>query len=1069
MKKFIAAVIAFSILLGIANAFAYTVRDIPMTEIPESDFFENGGTFHNRKGYEEWVAQAMPEVQTQKMLTGNYAFVVNSDKFWNNDHRDVMPSSAIYNENHVMQIPASVASDIFGVSFARPFVSADDICAAAPGWQSFVDPRGFMLISKNINAVIDKSSVNPEDLSELQYRSYYVVSFAMGEITWEDINPTAEDWARARKKYMEALTFPEGTEDKYYDHVTDAVKNALSHLEYYVDSDAADLPFAGISLTNNMGYTRNVARAYYMAKKAGRTDVDWEELRDKSMAALDKIFENYISKNVSLDSNWFLNLITDPAMLTQAIAYLYEDLPEEKIEEYFKSLYIRTSAPAVQLYVIPYERLTYSYHTANALNPFLNYSNLLWRAVVTYHMCLFTENTPRMNHTLKYLCQIFDNQTSSGKNSVKMIKNGVYEDGSFVFHGNFAYNLGYGNSYLVTLAELAWISDDTAMDIKKVYGYDNVFQWMEKGWLPFIYRNNLLKIVQGRENPYGSGASANSAVKAMILLAISSDSEEIKQTTSALLKPMIDSCYDEFVNATRASTYSVFYYPALNEATQPFIDYIKELPSVEDKTYNYAYYNMDRFVHKKQDYTFMLAMSSERIDKYEAINNNGYSDWYTGDGMTYVLKDEAQYIQRWWQYVDKYAIPGTTVDSAQRQVRSVTYGNEILPNNSWAGGVSDGNIGVAGMIYPSEASYKTSYVDARKSYFMLDDKIVCLGSGISGGEGDVYTTVENYISYEKENEDSTQCGYVRAYVDGEEVPFVFDSKFSYDNAKYVWLEGNRGYVILDGELSTTRVKDSKGFCGNCVQQENPGEFPFFTIKIEHGEKPQEDTYCYVILPDNTMEETAAAAQNPGFEVLSNTDDLHAIQLADGMIMANIFTAGAQFEGFTFNDPCSLMLKKEGEGYRLYISDPTQRLKTLNVSLPGEDGVQGAFTTQTGANLEIDAESFFGRTYEVTYNLGGASQAGIDVKSDKIDTRDILLSVGVHEVSTKLYARSSEGREIEFSIFLPPNKGSAYIEQGRLFYTPEPLAELIDEQIIVEAKDSEDEISRFLVTILGARQ
>ncbi|MDO4562540.1 MAG: polysaccharide lyase family 8 super-sandwich domain-containing protein [Clostridia bacterium] len=936
-----------------------SASQVDMLTLPKTGVFETGGAYHNKNGYSKWLNEGTPETLVEKLLTGNYAFVENSNYYWNNTGRGVLAAAPCRNADNVLQIPAQTANELFGTSFDSDFVSAAEISEASQ-WETFVDPRGFMLVSHDIESYID---VAPASDSDRQYRSYYDVSLAIGHITWEDISPTAEDWAAARSRYLQALTFCEGKESECETHITQTMAAAQSYLEKLDSSQSTTLPFTGTSLTNCMGYTRNIARAYYMLKITGRSDLDKDTLRDAAIMALDKLFTNYIGRNVSLDTNWFLNLITDPGMLTQAMAYLYDELAPDTMDKYANILYLRTGVPMVTTYYVPFKYTTYSGYSGDLTNAYCNYSNLVWRTSVIYQLSLLTENTARINHCLKYFNQVFENVTNSGKSSVKMLKNGVYEDGSFVFHGNFAYNLGYGNSYITNLAELVWIGSGTAMDIKKVYGFENIYGWMEKSFIPFIYQNTLMKIVQGRENPYGSGASANSAVKAMMILA-SEGGENRKEEIAVLLKPLVEEHYSSYKNATSASTFGIFYYPALNAATDDCLEYIKAASEAVLPQYNYAYYNMDRFAHKRQDYTFMLAMSSERIDKYEAINDNGYSDWYTGDGMTYVLKDEAQYIQRWWQYVDKYAIPGTTVDSAQRQVRSVTYGNEILPNNSWAGGVSDGNIGVAGMIYPSEASYKTSYVDARKSYFMLDDKIVCLGSGISGGEGDVYTTVENYISYEKENEDSTQCGYVDAYVDTVEQDYSFDVKRTHENPQYVWLESNRGYVFLgENTVSTERVKDSKRFCGNSAQTSNPGEFPFYTIKIEHGENPSGATYGYVLLPHKTRAETAAFAENIDFEVLVQTDNCHAIRLADGTVMANVFEPNTELCGFEFADPISVIIRKADTGYRLHIAEPTQQKSTVEFTAPRKTASAEAIVT-AGGSISVEVDENYGKTYAV---------------------------------------------------------------------------------------------------------
>ena len=100
--------------------------------------------------------------------------------------------------------------------------------------------------------------------------------------------------------------------------------------------------------------------------------------------------------------------------------------------------------------------------------------------------------------------------------------------------------------------------------------------------------------------------------------------------------------------------------------------------------------------------------------------------------MTYLLQDSRQYLLDWWTDVDRYAIPGTTVDSMERNPTWSSYAT-VTPNNTWAGGVSDGLIGAAAMKLPEKAANKSSFVLGTKSYFIsivrfrtvVNRKILC--------------------------------------------------------------------------------------------------------------------------------------------------------------------------------------------------------------------------------------------------------------------------------------------------------------------------------------------------------
>lgn len=957
-----------------------SAREITMRDVPSTGVFSEAGRYHDEYGYERWVKEGIPEVLTEGVLNGNYAFVKDCDYYWDIDKRSAERDCVRF-EDDELKIKGSLANELFGTGFAEMYVSAERITEQCAEWESFYDERGFLLLSKNMGEAIDKAAVVAGDLNSREYRSYHTVSLAIGEITWNDIAPTAEDWHSTREKYLEALTYVKGTEKEYASYIEQEIKTGKTALGKLVYGDDRDLPFPQESLAVNIANTKGMAKAYALIKRAERTDTETEELKNGAIYALEMLFDNYIGKNVSLDSNWFINVITYPQMLAQTIMYLYDELTPQQIDEYLSVLYLRTGTPMVTTYYVPFKWTFNTNYTGDVYNAQCNYANLLWRSYVTYQISLLAENTSRMNHTLKYINQIFEEVSNHGEAEVGMLKNGVYEDGSFVFHGMYPYNLGYGNSFIVALADLDSLGTGTIFDVKAVYGFTNIYSWVERSYLPFMYRNTNMKIVQGRETPYGDSAYSTSVISAILLLAVNSGSDEIQAQIAELLKPMVDEFYRSYRYPTYLSAYCTMNYPVVIEKVREYLDRVKAMDAVVQEDYNYAYYNMDKFVHKRKDYTFMLSMSSERTDKFEAINNAGYTDWYIADGMTYLLMDNAQYIQRWWNNVDRYEIPGTTVDSAQRQFLSSTSG--IYPDNSWAGGASDGKIASAAMILPTSAAGKSSNVLGKKSYFMLDDRIVCLGSGISGGAGAVYTTIENYISYEK-NPEGTSNGYVAATVDGADIPYEFDKNFVYRAPCWAWLS-NRGYVFLeDMDITVKRAKDSKRFAG-VVADGNPnaGDFPFLTIRAEHGENPQEKSYGYVILPNATKAETEAYAQNKDFEVIEQSENMHALKMADGTILANIFEP-CTLEKFEFQTPCSVILKPNNKGYRLSIAEPTQREAEVILRLPqasiipaGDDPVA---QTETG-EYRLKVNRFYGKTCE--YDIITRFAIGYEEETRKI--------------------------------------------------------------------------------------
>lgn len=987
---------------------AKTASEVSMTELPQTSLFETEGSFHDLYSYQRWMQEGTTGVIVKGMLENNIAFVKGSDWYWDGIARR-KTTNCVTEEAGELKIRYDLANSLFGTSFAEGYVSADEITEVQAEWESFYDPRGFLLFSKMMSAAIDLRP-SPEGG---QYRSYFDVSAAMGEITYSNITPTAQDWQKARERYLSALTFPTGMAAEYADEVSTAVSAAETLLAAMDQTEGETLPFPNAALSVNIPNVLTMAKGYAMLKRAEGESDRTAALAEGSLMALEKVFAVAVGQNIALDSNWVQNIVSYPQVLAKAMMCLYDVLPEEKREEYLNILFLRTGEPMVTTYCVPYRNTFYA--SGDMYNAQCNYTNLLWGSLTIYQLCLLAENTSRMNHTLRYINQIFEETSNAAE--LAMAQNGFYEDGSFLFHGVYPYNLGYGASYISGLCDWVVVGAGTPFDIRRIHGFDKTYDRIDKAYFPFIYDNSKLKIVQGRETPFGESAYATSVVLSLLMLAKYSEDDGIIADTLTAAAPIIQGAKRTYQNVSDLSGFNILTLPTVEAETADLITDALAMTATEEP-YHYQYYNMDKAVHKRDNFTFLLSMSSERVDKYEAINDHGYLDWYIADGMTYLMMNNGQYTQRWWNFVDRYEMPGTTVDSAERAFYSSTSG--VYPNNSRAGGVTDGVIGASAMELPTVAAGKTSYVEGKKSWFMLEDKIICLGTGISGGAGEVYTTVENYISYEKDAS-GVNHGYVSAFVDEAAFPYTFDSPQTYDNPSAVWF-ADRGYVFLgDQQVSVKRAKESKRICGIFTSgNSGGGTFPFLTVRVEHGENPTDSRYGYVILPGKSYEETMAYAADPDIAILRQDDTVHAVKLADGTVLANLF-APAAIEGITFDTPCSVILRPTAYGVRVYLSDPTHKEERVGLlweggeeavavgDIPGRTvffDIISSYAIEAGEELTISLPE----AAEVTV-LAPVYQSGL---LQRVYIKELALESGIHTVDP--FWQASDEEEIKFMLW-----------------------------------------------------
>ncbi|MFD0573444.1 polysaccharide lyase family 8 super-sandwich domain-containing protein [Kitasatospora gansuensis] len=158
---------------------------------------------------------------------------------------------------------------------------------------------------------------------------------------------------------------------------------------------------------------------------------------------------------------------------------------------------------------------------------------------------------------------------------------------------------------------------------------------------------------------------------------------------------------------------------------------------------NSRVFAMDRAVHRRAGWAASISMCSARTSFYETGNGENLRGWHTNNGMLYWWGDtygNGQYSDAFWPTVDPYALPGTTVSTKVLADAAGGAWGASHPSATWAGGATDGTFSAVGQ----DVRGLQSTLTGKKSWFCLDDSIVCLGAGITATDGvPVQTTVDN--------------------------------------------------------------------------------------------------------------------------------------------------------------------------------------------------------------------------------------------------------------------------------------------------------------------------------------
>ncbi|MBP3361275.1 MAG: S-layer homology domain-containing protein [Clostridia bacterium] len=185
----------------------------------------------------------------------------------------------------------------------------------------------------------------------------------------------------------------------------------------------------------------------------------------------------------------------------------------------------------------------------------------------------------------------------------------------------------------------------------------------------------------------------------------------------------------------------------------------------------------------------------------------------------------------------------------------------------------------------------------------------------------------------------------------------------------------------DYELKDTLWANMNDVCGYVFPKENTenngalkarwttGKNPYFELWFSHGVNPESGSYAYILLPGKTAEETQRYAENSNIRILANNKNIQAVENTKTGIKSIVFWRSGSFDGITVSAPCMVMYREAGDNITVSVSDPTQKLKSLTVSLDkglyeteADDSAQ-IRTTETKTVITLDTEESCGRTFE----------------------------------------------------------------------------------------------------------
>ncbi|MCU7549252.1 polysaccharide lyase 8 family protein [Chitinophagaceae bacterium LB-8] len=464
------------------------------------------------------------------------------------------------------------------------------------------------------------------------------------------------------------------------------------------------------------------------------------------------------------------------------------------------------------------------------------------------------------------------------------LREGLQYDGSYLQHGPQLQISSYGSVFLTGAITVA----------SYVRGTPYALSQSKLELLSNYYRNTYLRAIRGSFidfNVEGRGISRKNI--------LSKYTENKRLELMALIDPQ------HFMEWQLAALRT--------EGVKP--------PDYKVTAYHRHFWCADYTMHLRPAYSFNIRMVSSRTKRCEMGNQENLLGRYLSDGATNLQRRGAEYdnIMPLWEW-DK--VPGVTNrDYTSDRPMSITWGE--VGNSVFSGGVSDGIYGVSG--------YQLNYdsVTAKKAWFLFDKEIVCLGAGINSEAQESVTTTVNQCWI---NGNVLTSGKKRSVSKNEVLHLNKENK--------AWvLHDSIGYFFPKGSNIAISKANQTGswYQINRVYTDQKLTGDVFKLWINHGVKPVNASYAYIILPGVQSAKEMMDFNDQLIKVIANNDSVQAVLHANLKMMQVVFykpcTVHADSFSITVDKPCIMMVKNmDATSKNIFIADPSQKEQDITIHL-----------------------------------------------------------------------------------------------------------------------------------------
>lgn len=347
-------------------------------------------------------------------------------------------------------------------------------------------------------------------------------------------------------------------------------------------------------------------------------------------------------------------------------------------------------------------------------------------------------------------------------------------------------------------------------------------------------------------------------------------------------------------------------------------------------------------IQRRSDWVAAVRGFSRYLVSHESYANANRYGRYINYGQLEIMGPEGEARAfshdgwNWnrWPGTTAVQLPYEALNAKLRNVDTFSGLEEmLLSEQSFAGGVGNGENGLYAMVLQGHPKYDASF-QAHKSVFFFDNRIVALGSGITTEQA-AYPTQTTLFQH------AVYADGEQAVVEGRAMP-ASEQKVAVKQGSYLQLRDPDGNAYFVAPAQDVRVSQGEQVS---VHQKNSSatQGTFATAVLDHGQAPRDGRYEYAVLvqPEQAQLDAfarqLASAEDTPYQVVQHDERAHVVSdSASTTTGYAVFVADTEFaHGLVAQvaSPAMVMAAIRGQLLQLSLVNPDLNL------YQGRDGTQ----------------------------------------------------------------------------------------------------------------------------------